>query len=330
MDRARWVGHGLELTGFGRYFARRRVENDSVAGVTTTNDEIKVLGRTGGVIGHHVANETEDITFMGAEAARRALNAAQVEPAQVDLLILSNWTDRWCAPEWAPLIALQVGCDNALAFDICQGCAGFIHGVHTAAMYLATGDYEHALIVGSERFSRRVRPGSTGELVVSDAAGAAVLSRTGRDGLIDSVMHTRGDLAHTTTVDPRTGWVRSQATLNELAIASIADAFEEILDRSQLCHQEVDWMVPHAATAPFQVGLRQRLSFPSEKILSNLSERGNTSSASIPCTVSEALDDGRATPGDLIASPALGGGVWSYGCLLYRLLPSQEEAAGHG
>ncbi|CAM2990818.1 MAG: ketoacyl-ACP synthase III [Propionibacterium acidifaciens] len=323
MHQGRWIGKGLELCGFGHYFARRRVENSAVSGISTTPDEVKVLGRTGGVTAHHVADDTEDVGYMAAQAAREACRAAGLDPKDVDLLILSNWTDRWCAPEWAPLIAMQIGADKALAFDICQGCAGFVHGVHTAAMYLSAGDYQHAVVIGSERFSRRVRPGSTGELVVSDAAGAAVLSRNGRDGLIDSVMHTTGTLAHTTTVDPRTGWVRSQRQLNDLAVIAIADAFQEILERNDLGHDEVDWLIPHAATEPFQEGLRQRLAFPPAKILSNFFTRGNTSSASIPSTLSEALETGRAHRGELIASPSLGGGVWSYGCLLYRILPDE-------
>lgn len=159
MHQGRWIGKGLELCGFGHYFARRRVENSAVSGISTTPDEVKVLGRTGGVTAHHVADDTEDVGYMAAQAAREACRAAGLDPKDVDLLILSNWTDRWCAPEWAPLIAMQIGADKALAFDICQGCAGFVHGVHTAAMYLSAGDYQHAVVIGSERFSRRVRPG---------------------------------------------------------------------------------------------------------------------------------------------------------------------------
>ncbi|WP_165987584.1 ketoacyl-ACP synthase III [Streptomyces sp. YIM 98790] len=320
-----WKHSGIEFAGTGRYFPEEFLSNEGAEPEHTTEAERRVLG-TGGVRTRHRAADHEDIAHMATEAARKALAAAGTDASEVDLLILSNWTDRWCAPEWGALVATRIGARRAMGFDICTGCAGFVHGVHTAAMYLTSpARYRTAVVVCSERFSRRVRPGSRGEQVVGDGAGAVVLRRTavpgggaGR-GLIDSVMHSDGELAGMTTVHPGNGWVRSRPELNEVAVTHVVGAARELMERNGLAPEDVDWVVPHAATEPFNQGFQSSLGIERHKILNNLADRGNTSSASIPTTVSEGLDNGTIRPGDLLLSVSLGGGVWCHGGLVYRI-----------
>lgn len=164
-----WRESGLRLSGFGHYYPRLQVENESAEAPAGNAVDEAVIGRLrrpqppcGGRGG--------DPRVHGVRAARAAMEQAGITADEVDLLVLSNWTDRQFVPEWAPHTAHLLGADRALAFDVCGACTGFVHGVQTAAAHLGThATWRHALVVSSERFSRRVRPGSKGELIVGDA-----------------------------------------------------------------------------------------------------------------------------------------------------------------
>lgn len=320
----RWAGSGVRFAGFGHSFGRVRIENTGTEQVTTSAVEDRVIGAVG-VRTRYRADDGETLLDLAAAAGTRALADAGIDPLEVDVVAMTNWTDRWCAPEWGIHLASAVGADNAYGFDLNAGCAGFVFGVHTAAAQLAapTG-YRTALVVSAERFTRRVRPGSKGELAVSDAAGAAVLRRGdpgGPDGsgLIDSVVHSTARYSDLSTVSPRTGWVKSKPELNEIAVDHVLRVVEELLDRNGLSADELDWVVPHSATEPFSVMFREKIGVGPERILTNLATRGNVSSASIPTTLSEHRAAGRLRPGDLVVSPSIAGGGWMYAGLLYRI-----------
>ncbi|MFD8605975.1 hypothetical protein ACFV1S_28445 [Streptomyces globisporus] len=202
-----WRESGLRLSGFGHYYPRLLVENESAEYPAGNAVDEAVIGRLD-VRSRHVADEEETPAYMGVRAARAALEQAGVTPGEIDLVVFSNWTDRQFVPEWAPHTAHLLGAERALAFDVCGACTGFVHGVQTAAAYFGThADWRHALVVSSERFSRRVRPGSKGELIVGDAAGAAVLSRGAEPdaGLWDSLLISDGSGRETVTVYPPNG-----------------------------------------------------------------------------------------------------------------------------
>ncbi|WP_158882683.1 ketoacyl-ACP synthase III [Amycolatopsis anabasis] len=319
MTGAVWSTSGIEIVGLGRYFPGQPIANEDLVPTNTTPIEQQVLG-VGGVRTRHRCADDQDLADLATEAVNHALSDAGIDGSEVDVLMLSNWTDRWCAPEWGALVATRVGAEHAMGFDLCGGCAGFVQGVHTAAMFLSSpAHYETAVVASAERFSRRVRPGSKGELVVSDGAGAAVLRRTGTSGLIDSAFHSNGELSHMSTVHPGNGWVRSQPELNDVAVKHVLIAVKDLLARNDITPDDIDWVVPHSATEPFNQALRAELGIDPDKIVNNLATRGNLSSASIPTTLSEYVERGTLQRGDLVLSPSLGGGVWCYGGLLYRL-----------
>ena len=320
MSQGIWAGTGLRFTGYGSYYPRTLINNGDLVDRAGSNVDDTVLGSIA-VRSRHVAAEDETIEFMAGRAARSALDQAGREPGEVDLVVLGNWTQRQLVPELAPGVAQLLGATRALAFDVCGACTGFVHGVQIAAAMLATNPaWRVAVVVCSECFSRRVRPGSKGELVVGDAAGAVVLEKgagAGR-GLIDSVLISDPGQAETVTVRPPIGWIKSKPGLVELAIESNAEVSRQLLERNDLKISDVDWFVPHPGTGPIHDGVRARLGLDHDKLITNFEVRANTGSASIPIVLAEQMAGGTFRRGDLVLCPAVGSG-WYYGGLLVEL-----------
>jgi len=312
-----WVGARLRLAGLGHYYPRALVRNDALDRPIGNEVDRAVLGSVG-VRSRGVADESETVPAMAAQAAARALAVANLAPERVDLLVLGNWTDRQSIPELAPQVAQMLGATSALAFDVCGACAGFVHGMQTACALLAAhSTWTTAVVVCSERFSRRVRPGSTGERVVGDAAGAVVLAKGG-PGVIDSLLASDGSSADTVTAYPPNLWIKSKPELLELAVSSMVGTSDEVLARNGLTMADVDWVVPHPGTDLVHQRVKERLGIPPERFLTNFETRGNTGAASIPIVLSEFGERDRFRAGDLFLTPAVGSG-WFRGALLFRL-----------
>ncbi|PJE94913.1 ketoacyl-ACP synthase III [Streptomyces carminius] len=317
----RWARHGLAITGTGHYYPRRLVHNDG-AELTRQGSAASaaVLGRVA-VRSRHVSDEQESVPFMASAAVTGALRHAGLRPADVDLLILSNWTTPPYMPEYAPQVADRIGAGACLAFDVSAACAGFVHGVQLAAgHFVAMPEIRTAVVVAAEQFSRRARPGSKGELVCGDAAGAVVLERSGRTGtgLLDSVLASDGSRSELVTVRMPEAWITSKPDLPEHAAAGLLRACEELLDRNGLTPGDIDWWVPHPGTDLVHERLRASLGVPHERFAFNFHDRANTASASIPTVLSEFVEAGLFRPGHLVLAPAIGSG-WYHGALLFRL-----------
>ncbi|MGW2491646.1 ketoacyl-ACP synthase III [Streptomyces sp. NPDC001606] len=316
-----WTGSGLKFTGLGHYFPREQRSHEG---------EVTLDGRTYppeaaaelGVRSLHVAAEDETVEFMAVEAARAALARAGREAGELDLVVLANWTDRQWIPELAPGVATALGAHGALAFDVCGACTGFVHGVQTAASFLtAHPGWKRAVVVAADRFTRRARPGTRGQLVFGDAAGAVVLEKGDPDdpsGLLDSVLDCDSTQADAVAARPPEGWLRPKPELIDLAVASSLRVADNVLDRNGLKTSDIDWLVPHPGNNAIHAGVRDGLDLDPERFLTNFAERGNTGCASIPIALSEFSEKGVVKSGDLVLSTAVGSG-WYYGGLLYRL-----------
>ncbi|MET7702492.1 ketoacyl-ACP synthase III [Streptomyces sp. NPDC005485] len=316
-----WTGSGLKFTGLGHYFPRHRRSHEgevTVGGRTYPPEAAAELG----VRSLHVADEEETLEFMAVKAAEAALANAGHQAGDLDLVVLANWTDRQWIPEIAPGVAAQLGAHGALAFDICGACTGFVHGVQTAASMLsAHPGWKRAVVVAADRFTRRARPGTRGQLVFGDAAGAVVLEKGDRDdpsGLLDSVLDCDASEADTVAARPPEGWLRPKPELIDLAVRSSLKVADNVLTRNDLKTSDIDWLVPHPGNNAIHAGVRDGLDLEPAKFLTNFAERGNTGCASIPIALSEFSERGVLKSGDLVLSTAVGSG-WYYGGLLYRL-----------
>jgi 3-oxoacyl-[acyl-carrier-protein] synthase III len=169
----------------------------------------------------------------------------------------------------------------------------------------------------ARRFSRRVRPGSTGELVVGDAAGTVVLAK-GAPGVVDLVLASDGSHAETVTAYPPELWIKSKPELLELAVSSMVAVCDQLLARNGLTMADIDWVVPHPGTDTVHQQVKQRLAIPPERFLTSFETRGNTGAASIPIVLAEHRAQDRFRHGDLLLTPAVGSG-WFRGALLFHL-----------
>jgi 3-oxoacyl-[acyl-carrier-protein] synthase-3 len=311
----------VSLTGWGSYLPRLSHTNESLPPLDTPVDA-KDLEKIG-VYRRGWARDGEGIAEMAAEAAKRALERAGTRAADLDLVILANWTQRRYIPEFAPRLQQLIGAERAFAHEVCCACAGFLYGVGTAHSHLQNPRYSRALVVAAETTSIRGRPGSKATLVFGDAAGAVVIERGARPDagrLIDYELATYGQHHHIMEVDAN-GWVKThieQRELGALAATTTAEVLGRLLERNHLTFGDIAWLVPHSGTAGVQAALARTLKFPIERTLTNFAEVGNVSSASIPVAIDHYLAAGKIRRGDLVASTAVGTG-WYAAAAVYRV-----------
>jgi len=311
----------VAITGLGTYLPRLMHDNQTLPPLDepATAEEIARIG----VMRRGWAGDGEGIAEMAAQAAARALERAGTRAAELDAVILSNWTQRRFIPEFAPRLLELLGASRAFGFDICCACAGLLYGVGLASELLQQPRYTRALVVASETTSQRARPGSKGTLILGDGAGAFVLERGERAGagrLIDYELATAGEHHAIMDISPE-GWVRThieQRALAELASRTIAEVSGRVLARSGVTLADVRWVIPHSGTAGVQAAIARRLELPAGRILTNFADVGNVSSASIPVALEHFQRAGQVRPGDLVLSAAVGTG-WYAAAALYTV-----------
>jgi 3-oxoacyl-[acyl-carrier-protein] synthase III len=325
-------GPDIRITGFGSYLPELMHTNETLPPLdepVSAEELLKI-----GVFRRGWASEKEGVAEMAAAAARQALGRAGVAPADLDFIILANWTRRRYLPEHAPRLKKLLGAERAFAHDLGCACAGFLYGVGTASEFLRSPRYQRALVVASETTSQRARPGSKGTIILGDGAGAFVLekatpgaaTRGGR--LIDYELATDGE-HHEIMEISDDGWVQThipQRDLCALAARSVRDVSARLLARQRLGLGDVTWVIPHSGTAGVQAAIGHVLEIPRDRILTNYADVGNVSSASIPVALDYFVGAGKVKPGDLVLSASVGGG-WYAAAALYTVGPFAAEAA---
>ena len=315
--------HDVRITGFGSYLPELMHTN---ATLPPLDEPIAPadLERIG-VHRRGWASDAEGIAEMAASAARQALSRARLDPAELDLVIVANWTRRRYLPEFAPTVARLLGAERAFAHELGCACAGFLYGLGTASEFLRNPRYRRALVVASEHTSRRARPGSRGTLILGDAAGAFVLERVevdrpGTGQLVDYELASDGAHAQIMEISDD-GWVQThipQRELCALAAGSIHDVSGRQLARNGLTLRDVRWVIPHSGTAGVQAAIVRRLEVSPDRVLTNYASVGNVSSASIPVALDHFVASGQVRPGDVVLSAAVGGG-WYAAAALYTV-----------
>jgi len=324
---------GSRITGTGSHLPERRVTNAELERIVETS-ESWIVQRTG-IRTRHLLDEGTPPSDMGVAAARNALEAAGVAPRDIDLLLVAtNFPDMIC-PGSAPFIAESLGMRRAPFFDLTAGCTGFVYGLVVADGLIRAGLYHRVLLIGTEALSRVTDWSDRRTCVLfGDGAGAAVLeSGDVGDGVLGSALFGAPDkalLLHTpsggtrepaTVETVRTGghWLKMEGSgVFRNAAPMMERATRAALSAASMTLDDVDWVVPHQANIRIIDALIRRLSVPAERVLVNLDRVANTSTASIPIALDEAIRAGRVSSGDVVAMTAFGAGV-TYGAVVLRM-----------
>lgn len=317
------------ILGCGSYLPDTVLTNDDLANIVDTSDEW-IYERTG-IRERHIAGEGELTSDLGTAAALQALERAEFDPGDIDLIILATSTPDNTFPATAVTIQANLGIHHGAAFDLQAVCSGFVYALATADNFLKAGQFKRALVIGAETFSRLLDWEDRSTCVLfGDGAGAVVLDAQKLNGaaldrgILKSELRSDGRYRDKLYVD---GGPSSTGTVGHLrmhgrevfrhAVTNIAEIIQETLAGTNYTTKDIDWFVPHQANKRILDGTARKIGLPPEKVVMTVEKHANTSAASIPLALNTALEDGRIQEGHLVLMEAMGGG-FTWGAVLVR------------
>lgn len=314
------------IMGTGSALPPRRVTNQELAERVETTHEW-ILERTG-IEARHIAADGETTATLATEAARKALDAAGIDASRIGLIVLATATPDQTFPASATRVQTALGVDDCIAFDVQAVCTGFLYALSIADNMVKGGMADHALVIGSETFSRILDWEDRATCVLfGDGAGAIVLqAQEGEDlGILATRLHADGRHNDLLYVD---GGVSTTGTVGKLrmkgkevfrhAVVNLADVLGEVLEASGHRAEEVDWVVPHQANKRILDATAKKLGLDPARVVVTVDQHANTSAASVPLALDVAVRDGRIRKGDLLVLEAMGGGfTWGAAVIRY-------------
>jgi 3-oxoacyl-[acyl-carrier-protein] synthase-3 len=317
------------VRGVGSALPKRVLTNQEMESMVDTTDEW-IVQRTG-IRQRYIAGEGETTASLGEAAARAALADAGLKPDDIDLIILATSTPDNTFPASAVNIQNRLGMKHGAAFDIQAVCTGFVYAMATADLYIKGGMAKRVLVIGAETFSRILDWNDRTTCVLfGDGAGAVVLEAqegqgtAGDQGILTSHLRSDGSHKDKLYVDggPSTtgtaGFIHMEGReVFKHAVGMITDVIYDAFNAVGISAEDIDWLVPHQANVRIIEGSAKKLGIPMEKVVVTVDKHGNTSAASIPLALAEAVRDGRIKRGDLVMLEAMGGG-FTWGSVLLR------------
>ncbi len=317
------------IRGTGSALPARVMTNAELAAEVDTTDEW-IVERTG-IRQRHIAAGSETTATLAADAGRRALEAAGIPAADVDLIVLATATPDHTFPSSATQVQALLGCKpGGIAFDVAAVCSGFLYALTTADALLRTGTGSKALVIGAEVFSRLLDWEDRGTCVLfGDGAGAVVLCAEevaeGGPGILASRLHADGAHKDLLFVDGGPGTTGTVGKLRmkgrevfRHAVVNLSEVLKEVLEDAGYAAADLDWVVPHQANARILDATARKLGIAPERVVVTVDRHANTSAASVPLALDVAMRDGRVKPGDLVMLEAMGGG-FTWGAALARM-----------
>ena len=314
------------VAGCGAYLPERIVTNEELAKRIDTSDEW--ITRRTGIRQRHIAAEGELTSDLALAASKRALAAAGMDASELDLIILATTTPDNTFPATATRIQAQLGVTRGAAFDVQAVCTGFVYGLSIADNMLRLGQSDCALVIGAEVFSRILDWEDRGTCVLfGDGAGAVVLRAAdgaGDRGVLSTHLFSDGAQYYHLYVDGgpgstgTAGYVKmSGREVYRHAVVRMAEAVDQALAANSLDASAIDWLVPHQANLRIIESTGQRLGLPMDRVIVTVDRQANTSAATIPLALADAVEQGRFEEGQLVALTAMGGG-FTWGSALIR------------
>jgi 3-oxoacyl-[acyl-carrier-protein] synthase III len=319
------------ITGTGSYLPPRRLTNADLAaelaaqGVETSDDWI--VERTG-IRARHFAAPEVCSSDLAVEAARRAIDAAQLQVADIDLIIVATSTPDMVFPSVACILQHKLGIAGCPAFDVQAVCSGFVYALTVADAMIKTGAAKRALVVGAEVFSRILDfSDRTTCVLFGDGAGAVVLEASDEPGILASDLHADGKYVDILCVPGHVsgGKVLGDPLLKmdgpavfKLAVGVLESAARAALDKANLADTDIDWLIPHQANIRIMQSTAKKLKLPMDKLIVTVDQHGNTSAASIPLALDVSVRNGKVKKGDTVMLEGVGGGfTWGAVLLTY-------------
>lgn len=317
-------GYGISLAGIGAHVPARCISNDDIATLVDTSDEW-IQSRTG-IKTRYVVSGDESVADLAIEAATQALASAGMQGSEVELIIVASSTPDTIYPAVACQVQTAIGAVNAAGFDMALACSGFVYGLIVAQQFLKTGMCKTALVIGADIHSRYTNWHDRNTCILfGDGAGAALLKAEhgAPDNILASDLHLDGTKGMELTlftqaencplVEPKTP-VNDYVYMNgrevfKFAVGVVPKSIQEVLNRAGLKIEEIDHVILHQANIRIMQAMSEKLNIPEERLIVNLDRFGNTSAASIPIALNEAVLQGRVKPGDLMVMCGFGAGL---------------------
>jgi 3-oxoacyl-[acyl-carrier-protein] synthase-3 len=316
------------ILGTGSYLPARVLTNRDLEKMVDTTDQW-IVERTG-IRERHIAADGETSCDLAEQSARRAIDAASLKPADIDLIVLATTTPDRVFPSTACLLQDRLGIHGCAAFDVQAVCTGFVYALAIADKFVRTGSSRRALVIGTETLSRIINWKDRSTCVLfGDGAGAVVLGDSDTPGIISSHLHADGQYKDLLTVPAgiSQGYdkVRAQeAHLNmegsevfKVAVNTLGRIVDETLEANKLSKSDIHWLVPHQANVRIIAATAKKLGMSMDQVVLTVERHGNTSAASIPLALDEAVRDGRIKRGETILMEAFGGG-FTWGSVLLK------------
>jgi 3-oxoacyl-[acyl-carrier-protein] synthase-3 len=323
-----------KITGTGSYLPAQRITNDELAarlaasGVETSDEWI--VSRSG-IAARHFAAADENASDLAVKAGRKAIEAAGLNPEQIDMIIVATSTPDFYGnfPSTACIVQHKLELRNgSAAFDVGAVCSGFVYALSTADAFIKAGNAKNVLVIGTEVFSRILDfSDRTTCVLFGDGAGAVVLSASEAPGVLAVKLHADGSHGHilcgpanptsAALAGPKYLYMDGQAVF-KLAVTVLEKVANEALAHAGMAASEIDWLIPHQANLRIMNGTAKKLGLPGEKMVVTVNEHGNTSAASIPLALDQAVRDGRIRPGHNVMMEGVGGG-FTWGAVLAKM-----------
>lgn len=313
------------IIGTGSYLPARALSNKELEKIVDTSDEW-IRERTG-IGSRHIAAENEVTSDLALKAAERAIEAAGIEREEIDLIILATSTPDMIFPSTACLLQAKLGVTQGAAFDMQAVCSGFVYALATADKFIASGQSRCALVVGAEIFSRILDWKDRRTCVLfGDGAGAVVIKASDEPGILSTHLHANGAYSGILCVPGSVAaghvignpfvHMEGQAVFKQ-AVKVLGQVAREALSTNGLEGSDLDWLIPHQANIRIIDATAEKLGLRPEQVVRTVERHGNTSAASIPLALDEAVRDGRVQRGHHILFEAVGGGL-TWGAALLR------------
>jgi 3-oxoacyl-[acyl-carrier-protein] synthase-3 len=312
------------LIGTGAYAPTRVLTNFDLEKTIDTSDEW-IMERTG-IRERRVAAEDEATSDLSIRAAKNAMEMAGIKPEDIDLIIVGTVTPDMFFPSTASIVQSRIGAKNAVAFDISAACSGFIYALSIADQFITNGAYKTALVIGAEVLSKIIDwSDRTTCILFGDGAGAVILQGdNGKRGILSTHLHTDGsmwDLLYIPgggsrypisrqVIDDKLIYMKMKGNETfKVAVKALEAVILEAVEHNKMKPSDINWIIPHQANLRIIRAIVKRLNIPIEKVVLNIERYGNTSAASVPMALDEAVRDGRVKDNDIIIFEAFGAGL---------------------